>query len=63
METRKRRITVELQGDYLKGLEELSTRNFRQLREQIMAILYKEMLERGGIERENYQSNAKDVLN
>lgn len=63
METRKRRITVELQGDYLKGMEELSTKNFRQLREQIMAILHKELLEKGVIEKNKSELVSEDELN
>ena len=52
METRKRRVTLELEGKYLDGIEDLSKRNFRQVREQILAILHSELLERGLIEKE-----------
>ena len=61
MDSRKRRITIELQGEYLEGMENLSRKNFRQLREQIMAILQKEMLEKGVLNVEN-SNNGKEVV-
>ena len=63
METKKRRITVELQGEYLEGMEKLSYKNFRQLKEQIMAILYKELLERGMLDVERNESDREVVMN
>ena len=62
METRKRRVTLELEGKYLEGIEDLSKKNFRQVREQICAILHSELVERGVIEKEeleNFEQNAK----
>ena len=53
MENKKKIITVELQGEYLEGMEDFSRRNFRQLREQIMAILHKELHTKGAIDVEN----------
>ena len=47
MENRKRRITLELEGKYLERIEDLSRKNFRQLREQIMAILHNELIQKG----------------
>ena len=63
MENRKRRITIELQGEYLRGMEDLSRENFRQLREQIMAILHKEMLEKGVLNVENTDIEIEQAVN
>ena len=63
MENRKRRITVELKGQYLEGMEQLSNDNFRQLKEQIMAILQKELLERGLLDVERNESDREVVMN